>query len=455
MVPILVAIIAASGLLIGLMTLAGRKNNGGGGGGSRGERRPARPKNRSVVIRECTRKLARDPHNIGALLALGDLYATELNYEKALPLYLTLFGMLRTHPEIDAKLVSVRFGICSYRLQKPDDAVRGLAEALKLDSKNYEANFYMAKVMYEKKEYEKALLCIRRAMLVSPENSEAIRILGNSLYQLKKFRDSLPYLKRIVDENPSDKEALFFIASAMEETGMVDKALKVFMHLRTDPVYGPQSCIECGVIHSKMKQDDKAIADYEIALKLENVPQETTLNIYYKLAHAHLGQQDIGKALQYLKQIQSLTPTYKDVNALIARYQELNSNDNLRRYLMSGQGEFVALCRKFVSEYYRGSYVKVEDIAVNSDSVDVMCTVETTQWEDSVLFRFFRSTGSVGDYPVRDFYAKIQDTKTGRGFCLTPGSFSTEAHKYTEGRSIELIDKQKLIPVLKKIDTGR
>ena len=80
-----------------------------------------------------------------------------------------------------------------------------------------------------------------------------------------------------------------------------------------------------------------------------------------------------------------------------------------------------------------------------------MCEVETPKWEDVEFFRFFRATGAVGELFVRDFHAKLKDKKVDRGFCVTPGAFSEEAHKYVEGRPIDLIEKAQLMTLLKKI----
>ncbi|MGP1458100.1 MAG: tetratricopeptide repeat protein [Treponema sp.] len=449
MLPILVSVIAAALLVMLLMVLSGRKSE------AQGKQKTPKAKNRNTVIKDCTKKLAHDPRNINALTSLGDLYYTEKNYEKAQPLYATLFSMVKFHPEIDPALIPLRFGICSYKQKKLDEALQGLAESLKSNSKSFDANFYMSRLMFEKKDFERALLCARRASAVDPENTEAQKILGSSLYGLKKYKECLPHLKKVIDENPADKEALFYIASAMEDTGMADKALKIFMHLRSDPTFGAQSCIAAGTIHDKMHQSDKAVLDYEIALKLENILPETRLTIYYKLAQAYLAQQNIAKALQYLKQIQALTPSYKDVNALVARYQELNQNSNLQSYLMAGTSEFVALCRKFVSAYYHDAYVKIEDVITNSDSVDVLCAVETSRWEDNELFRFYRTTGAIGELYIRDFHSKMRDTKVDRGFCLTAGAYTSEAQKYVEGRPIDLLEKQRLVAILKKIDMNR
>ena len=242
------------------------------------------------------------------------------------------------------------------------------------------------------------------------------------------------------------------MASAMEETGLSDKAIKIFVHLRPDPIYGAQSCLAAGSIHEKQNQYDKAIQDYEIANKLENIPKDIKTSICYKLANVHIAKHDISKALTYLRQIQATVPNYKDVNSLIQRYQELNQNANLQAYIMSGTSDFVALCRKFVSGYYKDAFVKIEDISVAAESIEVLCTVESAKWEDTELFRFFRSTGAVGELYVRDFHSKMRDIKCERGFCVTAGTFTDEAHKYVEGRPIDLIEKNKLVSVLKRLD---
>ena len=80
--------------------------------------------------------------------------------------------------------------------------------------------------------------------------------------------------------------------------------------------------------------------------------------------------------------------------------------------------------------------------------------METSKWEDKELFRFFRSSGSVGELYVRDFHSKMRDIKCDRGFCVTAGSFSEDAAKYVEGRPIDLIEKNKLVQVLKKLDVS-
>ena len=119
---------------------------------------------------------------------------------------------------------------------------------------------------------------------------------------------------------------------------------------------------------------------------------------------------------------------------------------------MSGSSDFVALCRKIILAYYPKSIVKIQDISVQPDHVEILMNVDSNKWEDTEIFRFYRTTGSIGELYVRDFQAKVNESKADRGICFTAGTFSEEAKKYAEGRPIDLILKEGLIKLLKKVD---
>jgi hypothetical protein len=54
--------------------------------------------------------------------------------------------------------------------------------------------------------------------------------------------------------------------------------------------------------------------------------------------------------------------------------------------------------------------------------------------------------------PVREFHSKMRDLRFDAGFCVTMCSFSESAHKHAEGRPIDLIEKDQLSKILKKIN---
>lgn len=409
-------------------------------------------KGSSAIIKEAEKKLAHDPHNIDALEMLGDVYYKDQVWDKVWSVYKTLYEIAAAHIEIDVAKCTMKMGIAAYNLEKFEDASKALMLSLKKNPENFETNLYLGKTFYKMNVLDKAIFCLKKAKLLMPENMEVIELLGMSLFKFQRYKDCLPFLKRILDEKPDNKELLYDMAVAMAECGMSDKALKVFVHLRPDPVYGPQSCLEAGKMHEKIKDFANAVKDYEIALKLQNVPEQILLQIKYRLGNTYIAMNDISHGLVYLKQIQASKSGYKDVDSLVVRYAELNQNKNLQVYLMSGTSDFVALCRKFISAYYKDSFVKVEDVQVASESVEIVCNVENPKWESRQIFRFYRTQNVIGDIYVREFHGKIRDTKCDNGVCVTMGSFTESAHKFIEGRPIDLIEKEELVKTLKKIN---
>lgn len=446
---VLIAVFVILAVLAILVALGGKKSSGGAKNGRGG--RAARSKNRAQIIREATKKLSHDPHNIPALLTLGELYYNEHLWDKAITIYNDLANLAAGHHEIDPSMVYLRHGICCLKLKRSQDALKSLVIAYKLDSSKYEVNYYLGKACYDNNDFEKAIPCFKKAYSINSEATGIVGLLGLALYKGKKYRESLPILRKALDEDPQNKEMLFCMADAMEEGGMGNNALKIFMHLRPDPVFGAKASLSAGNIHVRMGQNEEAIQDYEIGLKLAEIPQDTMLELNYRLAKCYFSMNKIAMGLGCLSKINAVTANYKDVNSLMARYKELNQNSNLQTYLNSGTSEFVALCRNIVTCYYPHSFVKITDVEVQQDTVEILCEVETPKWEDLEMFRFYKSASTLGELAIRTFHSKVRDKKVDRGFCITPGLFSEEAHKFVEGRPVDLVEKDQLMKLLKKV----
>lgn len=442
--PILIAIIVVAVFGILLSLIFGSKNKVKKSGG--------RSKERQSIVRDATKKLTSDPHNVPALTELSNLYYKEHNWQGAYPLYATLVNLSSTRVGINLAEVKLRYGVCAANLSKHQEALKALLEARKLNSDVFDVNFYLGKVLVEQKEYEKAIPLLKKAITINNDVPECYGLIGKAYYLSKRYKESLPYLRRALDSNPEDKDLLFSMADALNESGTPDRAIKVFMHLRPDPVYGAQSCLAAGIFHTRCNQNEAAIKDYEIGIKHENAPQDLLLNIKYRLSQCYIKANNMPASLSLLKSIQLISPNYKDVPALITKYQELNQNSNLRTYMIGTSNEFVALCRKIASTFFKKSRTKVIDINVSSDYAELLTEINTDKWQDVITFRFYRSTGSTGELYVRDFHAKIRDEKAGRGICFTAGVFSDEARKYIEGRPIDLIEKTQLAKILSSLE---
>lgn len=412
-----------------------------------------RSRDRGAIIKEANRRLAQNPKDRDALLSLADLYFNEEAWEKAMRTYQILMDLCAADPTLNEFELTLRYAVSALKVKNFEEAYKGFIIARTKEQDSFEVNYNLGVLEYKRKNYEKAALLLKQARTKQPDHPDTWKYLGHSLFRLGKVKEALPMLRRVFDLQPDDKETLFIAGQCYHELGMNDQAVRVFTHLRPDPVLGPQSALLSGSIHLKTRQYDKAILDFEIGLRHSNIKSDILLELRYRLASAYTMKQEIGMALTLLLEIRETNPAYKDVEAQITRFRELNSNKNLQTFLISPTADFVTLCRKIVTTYVSSAKVKIIDISVQTNEyADILAEVETVKWQDVILYRFIRSTGKIGELMLRDFHARLKEAKAGRGYCFAAGEYSEEAVRFVEARLIDLIDKNGLVKVLAKTD---
>jgi tetratricopeptide (TPR) repeat protein len=447
MLPILIATIALAAVVIVFMLIMGRKGGDGGSGRRRG-------RSRDAVLRNATKRLSQNPRDPQALQEMGDIYFQEEAWSDAMKSYETLIEAGGGSQGIDEFEANLRYGISALKLNMLNEAYRGLSAARSIRQDNFEVNYNLGYLEFQRKNYEKAIQLLEQARKQDPESPAVLRSLGHSLFRIKKAKDAMNYIRKAIDLAPDDKESLFILAECYYEANQAEQALRLFNHMRADPAMGPQACLLSGTINLEQHQEDAAIQDFEIGLRHQNIKPDILVELRYKLARVYLDKNDIGKALPLLRLIQTETPQYKDVGMLIGKYQELNANRNLHVYLMAPSADFVALCRKIVMTYFPKAKTKITNIQVNKNEwADIQAEVDTPKWSDVIMFRFIRTQGSIGELIVRDFHSHLKEVKAGKGVCITVGSFTEEAKRYTEARLIDLIEKDRLSAILNTVDT--
>ena len=441
LIPVLAAVVGLVLIVFVVMIFKGGRSGGGG----------KRQRGREAIIKSASKRLDQNPRDGEALSDLGDLHYREENWPEAFKTYGTLAELGHQGPnEFEANL---RWGMAALKLGYTEEAHKGLSAAKTMNPNNFEVAYNLGVLEFQKKNYEKAIQVLNQARIQDPEHAPTLRTIGHSYFRLKKSKEAMTYIRKAIDLAPDDKESLYTLAECYYEANQTDQALRVFRHLRGDPAMGASACLTCGIINFDARQYEKAIQDFELGLRHENIKPDIRIELRYRLAVCYIKNNDIAKALTLLKSIQAETPSYKDVAMLIGKYQELNANKNLNIYLMAPSGDFVALCRKIVMGYYAKAKVKVTNISVHKNEwADVLAEVDTPKWSDVIMFRFIRTQGSIGELIVRDFHSHLKEVKAGKGICVTVGGYTEEARRYTEARLIDLIEKEKLLAILNNVD---
>ena len=449
MFPILGAIIALVVVVLIFILLMGR-SRGGAIGGGKGF------KSRDAAIKDANKRLTLNPSDPQALFSLAEVYFNDESWEDAMKNYEILFDICSSGapPGINEFEVYMRYALSAQKLNLLEQAYRGFQAARNLRSDSIEVNYNLGYLEFLRKNYEKAIQLLNQARGLDPDNPAVLRYLGHAFFRIKKPKEAMSFIRKAIDIAPDDKESLYTLAECYYEANQTDQALRIFNHLRPDPVMGPNACLLAGIIHSESRHTDKAIQDFEIGLKHQNIKPDILVELRYRLATAYLKENEIGKALPLLRTINLESPSYKDVNVLLSKYQELNTNKNLQVFLMAPSADFIALCRKIVMGYFQRAKIKITNIAVNkSEWADILAEVDTPKWSDVIMFRFIRTQGSIGELIVRDFHSHLKEVRAGKGICITVGNFTEEAKRYTEARLIDLIEKDRLTALLNSVDT--
>ena len=100
---ILIAVIAALLLVVIIITLKNFNKS------EEGQEvfQKIQKKGKSAILKEAEKKLSHDPHNVSALLLIGDIYFSEKDWEKVWNVYKTLYDISSAHPDVDIYLAAM------------------------------------------------------------------------------------------------------------------------------------------------------------------------------------------------------------------------------------------------------------------------------------------------------------------------------------------------------------
>jgi len=409
-------------------------------------------KDKNQLMKDANRRLSANPKDIKALQTIGEIYYDEENYEKAYSTYRLLAEQSSSHPDMDSFTIYLRLGLSSMKQKKYDAAYKALLYARSMKQDNIDLDFNLGKLEFMKKNYDKSHNLLKRVIVSRPEHQEAKKYLGLSNFKMKKYNDAIRNLTSVLENDPADNETKYTLGQSFYETGKSNNSLTLLTPLRTDSAMGAGASLICGIIRSKLKQNNEAIMDFNIGLRHEKIKPEIRVEILYRIAEIYTRKNDLVKAMESLKELSLIKPGYKDTSQILTKLKELSLNKNLQIFLKGSSAEYSSICKRLATSFYKNARYKItEMISRDSDTLDIVAEVSTRKWEDVILYRFIRTETQIGEMYIRDLYSRIKDVHAGRGVCIISGSFSDASHRFVEARLIDLIEKDNLKIMLQKL----
>ena len=325
-------------------------------------------------------------NNNYALVGLGDAYRKEKRYREASELYLdclkyypdnnyALFGLADSYKaqglfnraiEIweeylkhDNKNITVLTRIAdAYRKVRNFSSSRRIyLQVLEMDENNYYALIGLGHLLYDFKEYDKALDYWKKMESLSGRRID-IRVLtsiGNCYRKLKEFDAGIPYFKKALELQPGNFYALYGLADCYRGLNQSETSLKYWnLILEKDPS-NKLILTRAGDAYRNLEQLDDASRYYHMALDIEydvyaelglaliakingeysealtllkrlikNEPNNPRL--YLEAAECYKNQNDISRAIRILTDYQKMGLQNRQINTVAEVLEKLSAS---------------------------------------------------------------------------------------------------------------------------------
>ena len=127
-----------------------------------GSKKRIKARDKTQVLKEANRRLASNPKDLEALTALGSMAWDEQDWERACKAYETIAEAGAGNPDVDEFEANARYGIAALKLGRVDDAYRGLMVARTIKQDEFNVNFNLGVLEYQKKASRRPWSCSSR-----------------------------------------------------------------------------------------------------------------------------------------------------------------------------------------------------------------------------------------------------------------------------------------------------
>ncbi len=182
--------------------------------------------------------------------------------------------------------------------------------------------FSLAQIAHKQNNLAEALQYTQKAHQIDQKNIWYTEEIANLLYDSKDFEKAIPYFKKLVEYETQNLKWLYIYGDCLLRTGKVDETIKVLTQAENILGKNPELIAEKYNLLMSVKREEQAVKEVELAL-LE-FPQEVGL-IAILVDHYFKKGED-KKAFSYLTKLQEADPTNGRANVALGEYNLRTKN---------------------------------------------------------------------------------------------------------------------------------
>ena len=405
----------------------------------------------SAAIKQAKQLLANEPRNYELHYLLGLSYLGDGKAELAL----MEMKKINESGDFTGLLKEVEFRKTIAGLYKdfnqPEEALKEYLLLIRLEPDQAEWYFLAGTLFEYRNKTDSAVQHFRKAIELNPQHTDAHFKLGSIYYRNKHQSEAKTELDLALRYNPENHKANFYIGKILKDKKDFAGALSSFEKSQRDPELKIKSLLERGICYINVKNFERAIAELERAISNSDNQGQEVLFARYFLAYCFEQNRDIDKAIEQWEQIFAKKPTFKDVGEKLSQYQDLRTDDRMKDYLTAGRSEYIEICKKLTSTMS----MSIRDIEEIQNGVQIIAVESESKWRGAkkipLMIWFLRVPELVQEAQTRAIHEAMKKASVGRGMIVTSSGFSRKAQEFSESRPVNLVNKEKLQTMLKRI----
>ncbi len=407
----------------------------------------------SAAAKMAKQILAKDSRSTEAHYLLGLAYMADNKPELALVEMKTVNQLGNFGGYCPEAAFRSKMGQLFEMFNQPEEALKEYLLLIKQQPAEAEHYLKAGNLFETRNKSVKAMQYYRKALQLNPRLSQAHFKIGYLLYRSKKHLEARDEFEKTLKFEPTNYAAHFYLAKILKDGHEYIPALLSFEKATRDQTFKIRALVERGACYMQMKNFDKAIVELERAIKLsKNESSQEMLYARYFLALCHEKEREIEKAIEQWEAIYSKKPGFRDVAEKLSQYQELRTDDKIKDFLTSTDAEFQEICKAVTLSLK----LSPNDISLIRNGCQIIAVEDSSKWRGTrkmpKLMWFLRVPDIIGESTVRSLHEKMKTISVTRGILIVSSTFSRTALKYAESRPIDLVNKDKLQDILKKVD---
>ncbi len=405
------------------------------------------------VIRQAKQLIARDSRNVDAHYFLGQAYLAEERPELAL-MEFKLINKIGQFSQFCSEVPFRKQAAGLFRkFNQDEEALKEYLLLIRKEPMVAEYYFNAGEVFEERRMLDKTYQYYLKTVELDKLHTGAHLRLGVLLYKQKKPLEAKSEFEIVLKNEPENYEAHFYLGRLQKEMHDYAGALRSFEKAQRDPDFKVKALIETGTCYMNTNNLEKAIPPLEraVALTDSNHSSEMLFGRYF-LSLCYERTRELDKAIEHWEFIYAKKPSFKDVAQKLSQYQDLRSDDRMKDFMTSNSEDFLMICKAIL----QALKLESRDVIEIKDGCQISALEAEQNWRSSRrmprLLMFLRVTEPVDESTIRGLQEKMKKNNIIRGIVLTSSTFTRKAIEYAETRPIDLMNKEKLSAILKKIN---